>query len=74
MIMKIDPLPDARRTAAGRAPDAMKPGIHCVTAHWNRGFIAFQLARRTRAVMLMVPVWPESGFLGTCRPAAIKSG
>ena len=56
MIMKIDPLPDARRTPAGRLPDAMEPGIHCVTAHWNRGFIAFQLARRTRIVMLMVPM------------------
>jgi hypothetical protein len=25
--------------------------------------MAFQLARRIRTVMLMVPVWPESGFL-----------
>ena len=26
--------------------------------------MAFQLVRRTRNVMLMVPVCPESGFLG----------
>jgi len=26
--------------------------------------MAFQLARHTRTVMLMVPVCPESGFLG----------
>jgi hypothetical protein len=32
LIMKIGPL-----------PDAMEPGIHCVTTHWIRGFTAFQL-------------------------------
>ena len=53
MIMMIGPL-----------PDAMKPGFHCVRTHWIRGFIAFQLARRIRIVMLMVPVCPASGFLG----------
>jgi hypothetical protein len=37
----------------------MKPGIHCARTRWIRGFIAFQLARRTRNVMLMVPVCPE---------------
>ena len=41
----------------------MKPGIHCVRTHWIRGFMAFQLAERARAVMLMVPVCPECGFL-----------
>jgi hypothetical protein len=40
----------------GVLPDAMEPGIHCVRTHWIRGFIAFQLTRRTRSVMLMVPV------------------
>ena len=30
--------------------------------------MAFQLAWRIRIVMLMVPVWPESGFLGRGRP------
>jgi len=30
--------------------------------------MAFRLARRTQSVMLMVSMWPESGFLGTCRP------
>ena len=28
-------------------PDALKPGFHCVTTQWIRGFIAFQLTRRT---------------------------
>jgi hypothetical protein len=34
----------------------VEPGFHCARTQWNRGFIAFQLARRTRIVMLMVPV------------------
>jgi hypothetical protein len=34
----------------------MKPGFHCVRTQWIRGFMAFQLARRIRIVMLMVPV------------------
>ena len=51
LIMMIGPL-----------PDAMKPGFHCVRAHWIRGFIAFRLARRTRPALLMVPVRPESDF------------
>jgi hypothetical protein len=42
--MKIDPL-----------PDALDQGFHRVRTPWNRGFMAFQLVRRTRAVMLMVP-------------------
>ena len=51
LIMKIGPL-----------PDALKPDFHCVTTHWIRGFMAFQLVRRTRTVRLMVPVGPESGM------------
>jgi hypothetical protein len=34
----------------------MKPDYQGVLAHWNRGFIAFKSARRTRIAMLMVPV------------------
>ena len=37
-------------------PDALKPGSDCVRTHWIRGFMAFELARRTWIVMLMVPV------------------
>jgi hypothetical protein len=44
LIMKID-LP----------PDALEPGFHCVRTQWIRGFVAFQLAWRTRSVMLTVP-------------------
>jgi hypothetical protein len=33
----------------------MDPGIHCVRAHWIRGFMAFEPGRRIRIVMLMVP-------------------
>jgi hypothetical protein len=40
----------------GPLPDAMKPGTHCVLTHWIRGFIAFQLTRRTRTVLLAVLV------------------
>jgi hypothetical protein len=46
----------------GPLPDAMEPGFHCVRTHWIRGFMAFQLAQRTRIVLLVVPVWTESGF------------
>jgi hypothetical protein len=35
---------------------ALKPAFHCVRTPWIRGFMAFQLARRARIVMLMVPV------------------
>jgi hypothetical protein len=45
LIMKIGPL-----------PDAVEPGFQCVRTHWIRGFMAFQPTRRTRMVMLMVPV------------------
>jgi len=37
-------------------PHALKPGFHCARTHWIRGFMAFELARRTWIVMLMVPV------------------
>jgi len=40
--------------AIGLRPDALKPYIHCVRA--PRGFMAFQMARRTRTVVLMVPM------------------
>jgi hypothetical protein len=39
----------------GLLPDEMESRIHCVRTHWIRGFMAFQLARRARIVMLMVP-------------------
>jgi hypothetical protein len=44
------------RSAAGRLPDVVKPGFHCAGTHWIRGFMAFRLDRRTRIVMLGVPV------------------
>jgi hypothetical protein len=37
-------------------PDALEPGFHGVRTHWIRGFMTFQLARRTWSVMPMVPV------------------
>jgi hypothetical protein len=37
-------------------PDGLKPGFHGVGTRWIRDFIAFQLAQRTRIVVLMVPV------------------
>jgi hypothetical protein len=46
----------------GPLPDVLKPDIQCARTHWNRGFMAFQLARHTRIVVLMMPTWPESGF------------
>jgi len=46
----------ARRTShvARRTSDALEPRIHGVRTHWIRGFMAFQLGRRTRNVVLMV--------------------
>jgi hypothetical protein len=52
----------------GPLPDAMEPDIHGVGTRWIRSFMAFQPVRRTRTVMLMVPVCPESGFW-RCRSA-----
>jgi hypothetical protein len=49
------PLPDAFDLLPD-APDALDPGLHCVRTHWIRGFMAFRKARRTRTVMLTVPV------------------
>jgi hypothetical protein len=43
-------------------PDTLEPGMHCVRTRWIPGFMAFLLARRTRTVMLMVSMCPESGF------------
>jgi hypothetical protein len=40
----------------------MNPGIHGVRTHWIRGFMAFQLARDARNMVLVVPVRPESSF------------
>ena len=42
--------PDGRLTL----PDALEPGFHGARTHWIRGFMAFQLALRTRTAMLMV--------------------
>jgi hypothetical protein len=38
----------------------VKPDIHGVRTRWIRGFMPFQLTRRTRIVVLMVPTRPES--------------
>jgi len=42
--------------AAGRLPAAVEPGFHCARTHWIQGFMTFQLARRTRTVLLVVLV------------------
>jgi hypothetical protein len=60
-----DPAPEVS------SADAMKPGIQCVGKHWIQGFMTFELVRRLRTVMLMVPVFPESGFLDV-PPAAAR--
>jgi hypothetical protein len=48
-------LPNRNHPRSGLARP-LKPDIHCVTTHWIRGFMAFQLGRRARAAMLMVPM------------------
>jgi hypothetical protein len=55
--------------------DALDPGFHCVRTRWIRGFMAFQLVRRTRSVMLTVPAWPEFGIrdgAARLRPLALR--
>ena len=49
-------LPDAMEPGFHRRLNALDPDFHCVSTHWIRGFMVFQLAWRTRTVMLMVPV------------------
>ena len=61
LIMKISPRTPWNRDSRGRQ-NALELGFHCVRTHWIRGLIAFRRARRTRIVMLMVPVGPESGL------------
>ena len=61
--MLLDALPPKLIMKIGPLLDALEPGFHCVRAQWIRGFMAFQVARRTRIVMLIVLVCPESGFL-----------
>jgi hypothetical protein len=51
----------------GLLSDALEPGIHCVRAHWIRGFIGVLTGPEQANVRLMVSASPESGFLG--RPA-----
>jgi len=53
----------------GLLPDAVESGFHGVKTHWIQGFMAFRLARCTRIVVLMVSMWPESGFWGLGYPA-----
>jgi hypothetical protein len=60
--MLLDAMPPKLIMKIGPLLDALEPGFHCVRAHWIRGFMAFQVARRTRRVMVMVRAWPESGF------------
>jgi len=36
--------------------DVLDPGFHGARTRWNRGFMTFQLVRRTQIAMLMVPV------------------
>jgi hypothetical protein len=64
--MKISPRTPWNRGFPGRQnalelglslrQNALDPGFHCVRTHWIRGFMALQLVRRTRTVVLMVPV------------------
>jgi len=69
LIMKLGRLADAREPGFPLRQDApLDPGFHFARTHWIQGFMAFQLARRTPNVMLMVLVWPEFGLGGTNRP------
>jgi len=58
--MLLDAMPPKLIMKIGPLLDALEPGFHCVRAQWIRGFMAFQVARRTQGVM--VRGWPESGF------------
>jgi hypothetical protein len=45
-----------RNVEAFLRPDAVKPAFHGVRTRWIRGFTAFQRARSTRIMLLMVSV------------------
>jgi hypothetical protein len=51
-----DTCPLAYQTPTRRLPDALNPGFYGVRTRWNQGFMAFQSARRTWTVRLMVPL------------------
>jgi hypothetical protein len=55
---RLVPLP----LTGGPGMAVMKPDTHGVKTHWIRGFMTFELARRTQSAVLMVPVGSESGF------------
>jgi len=57
----------------GPVADAMKPDFQGVRTPWNQGFMTFRKARRTRIVMLMIPVRLESGFADVWRLASTTS-
>jgi hypothetical protein len=41
----------------------VKLDFQCAGTHWNRGFTASWRGPYSWVVMLVIPVWPESGFL-----------
>jgi hypothetical protein len=44
-------------------PGAVKLDFRCVRTHWNRGFICVPAGPYIWIVILLTPMWPESGFL-----------
>jgi hypothetical protein len=69
-MSREDGLPCRHRATAGR----MEPGFHCVRTQWIRGFMAFQLVRRIRAVLLMVLVRSEGNGCMVLTPSRARSG
>ena len=45
---------NAARAQRERSASALEPASHGVRTQWVRGFMAFQLARRTQIVMRMM--------------------
>jgi hypothetical protein len=52
-----------RRLGLVYYPGAMKLDFQCVTTHWNWSFMASWRGPYSWIVMLLAPVWHESGFL-----------
>jgi hypothetical protein len=65
----LRPRPDAIQAPSVRCRTQLEPGFRCVRTRKSRVSWRSTGARLTRTVMLMVLVWPESGFLVRTAPS-----
>ncbi len=56
------------------ARGVMKLGFQCARTRWNLGFMCVSAGTLSWAVMLLSPVWPESGFCRGLVEAGVSRG